>query len=270
MLNLIKMDTYRLIKSKSFKVGLLISLIFSFAVISIIAAIGKLMPLLEEGGEGIFFLIPYTDWFTQVSIFTVILTATSYLSLMISCMLSSNFINEEQANGYFKNIAGQVKDKSMLILSKFFTIGVISFSVLLCYIIGSSIAAFLFLSKTIVFDNPGGFIFAILTRFVLYLAVNSIIIFLCTLTKSKSLAIAFGLVFGTGITRFAYSILATFIDMIIKVEIPISTFTPDGQVFSITAESTNGDLAKALAVGICYIAAFLFLSSMLLKKRDNK
>ena len=270
MLNLIKMDSYRLVKSKFFKLGLLISFIFSFAVIAAIGAIGKLIPLLGDDAEGIMFLLPYTDWFTEVSIFTVILTATSYLSLMISCMISSSFINEEQANGYFKNIAGQVKDKSMLILSKFFTISVISLTVLLFYVAGASLASFLFLKKTLTFDNAGGFTFAIITRFVLYLAVNSIIIFLCTLTKSKSLAIAFGLVFGTGITRFAYSLVETFIEMIFKINVPLASFTPDGQVFSITAESTNGDLGKALAVGMCYIVAFLFLSSLILKKRDNK
>lgn len=270
MINLIKMDTYRLVKSKQFKIGLIISFVFSFVVIAVIAGIGKLVPLLGEDGEGILFLFPYADWFSKVSIFTVILTVTSYLSLMISCMISSNFINEEQANGYFKNIAGQVKDKGMLILSKFFTIAVISLAVLICYIAGSSLASVLLLGKTLTFDYSSGFLFAMFTRFVLYLAVNAIIIFLCTLTKSKSLAIAFGLVFGTGITRFAYSIVATFIEMIVKVDVPLSSFTPDGQVFSITAESTNGELGKAFAVGVCYIVAFLFFSSLILKKRDNK
>ena len=270
MFNLIKMDTYRLAKSKQFKIGLIISFVFSFAAIAVIAGIGKLIPLLGEDGEGILFLFPYADWFSQVSIFTVILTVTSYLSLMISCMISSNFINEEQANGYFKNIAGQVKDKSMLVLSKFFTVIVISLAVLVCYVAGSALASVLLLGKSLTFDYPDGFAFAMFTRFVLYLAVNSIIIFLCTFTKSKSLAIAFGLVFGTGITRFAYSIVETFLGMILKADIQIASFTPDGQVFSITAESTSEDLGKAFAVGVCYIVAFLFFSSLILKKRDNK
>ena len=270
MFNLIKMDTYRLAKSKQFKIGLIISFVFSFAVIAVIAGIGKLIPLLGDDAEGILFLLPYTDWFSQVSIFTVILTVISYLSLMISCVISSNFINEEQANGYFKNIAGQVKDKSMLILSKFFTVAVISLAVLVCYVAGSVLASVLLLGNSLTFDYIDGFTFAMITRFVLYLAVNAIIIFLCTLTKSKSLAIAFGLVFGTGITRFAYSVVSIFLESIVKVEIPVASFTPDGQVFSISAESTNGDLGKALAVGVCYIVAFLLFSSLILKKRDNK
>lgn len=270
MLNLIKMDTYRLVKSKQFKIGLIISFAFSFAVVAVIAGIGKLIPLLGEDGESILFLFPYADWFSQVSIFTVILTVTSFLSLMISCMISSNFINEEQANGYFKNIAGQVKDKSMLILSKFVTVVMISLAVLIFYVAGSALASVLLLGKTLTFDYPDGFAFTMFTRFVLYLAVNAIIIFLCTLTKSKSLAIAFGLVFGTGITRFAYSIVETFLGILLKVDVSIASFTPDGQAFSITAESTNGDLGKAFAVGVCYIVAFLVFSSLILKKRDNK
>ena len=55
-----------------------------------------------------------------------------------------------------------------------------------------------------------------------------------------------------------------------KVTVPIATYTPDGQVFSITAETMGGDLGKALAVGVCYIVVFLFFSSLILKKRDNK
>ncbi|MBO5934366.1 MAG: ABC transporter permease [Clostridia bacterium] len=246
------------------------SFVFSFAVVAVIAGIGKLIPLLGEDGEGILFLFPYADWFSQVSIFTVILTVTSYLSLMILCMISSNFINEEQANGYFKNIAGQVKDKSMLILSKFFTVFVISLAVLVCYVAGSALASVILMGNSLTFDYPDGFAFAMCTRFVLYLAVNAIIIFLCTLTKSKSLAIVFGLVFGTGVTRFDYSILVTFLGMVLKTDIYIASFTPDGQVFSISAESTNGDLVKAFAVGVCYIVAFLLFSSLILKKRDNK
>lgn len=272
MFNLIKMDIYRLIKTKSYKFGLLVSLIISFTAIAAIAGLGKLIPLFSEGEDmsGFLFIMPYSDWFSGVSIFTVIITATTFLSLMVSCMISSDFINNEQVGGYIKNIAGQVKSKSMLIISKFVTITVIALTVFLAYVIGASVSSFLFLGHVINFNGISDFLTVLIVRFVLYLAVNTIVLFLCTLTKSKSLAIAFGIVFGTGITRIAYTILETFIEIIVKVNIPIGKFTPDGLVFNIKADSPAGDLTQAFAVGVIYIVVFLILSSLILKKRDTK
>lgn len=270
MLNLIKMDLYRLLKTKSFRFGLIVSVIISFVGIAGIAGIGKLMPLMEDGGEALLFMLPFSDWYTQVSIFTVILTSTTFLSLMVSCMISSNFINEEQASGYIKNIAGQVKDKSMLVASKFVSIAFICLCVIIAYAIGSTAASLLFLSKTLNYTGFGSFIIVLVSRFALYLAVNSIITFLCTLTKSKSLAIAFGIIFGTGITGIAYTIIATFFEFAFSVTIPLSQYTPDGLVFGIGVDSTGTELAKAVVIGVCYTVAFLFLSSLVLKKRDTK
>lgn len=275
MLNLIKMDMYRLLKTKSYKFGLLVSLLIPFVAIAAIAGIGKLVPMLSQAdatGEtgDILSLLPFSDWFSGTSLFIIVLTATSFLSLMVSCMITSTFVNEEQAGGYIKNIAGQVKSKGMLVVSKFVTIAVVSLTVLIAYIIGSSASALLFFGKTLTYTGAGKFIEILLIRYLLFIAVNVIVLFLCTLTKSKTLAVAFGIIFGTGATKFIYSIISTFADLVLNVSISISSYTPDGLIFNIGVDSAAGELVKAVLVGIGYIAVFMVLTTVVLTKRDTK
>ena len=271
MLNLIKMDLYRLSKTKSLKIGLIISAIISFVSISIIAGLANLVPQFDATTQAtLTMMMPFADWRTNVSFYEIILTATSMLSLMVSAVLASIFISEEQANGYIKNIAGQVKSKGMMTVSKFVALAVMTLFVLLAYTAGAALSGHLFLNNAITYDGLSHFLAVFGTKYLIYLSVNAIILFLCTLTKSKSLSIALGDIFGSGASIIAYNIISTFLGIIFKCDIPLTSYVPDGLVFDITMDAPSDALIKATVVGIVYIAIFMAFSMVLMKKRDTR
>lgn len=271
MLNLTKMDFYRLNKTASFKFGLIASFVISFGVIAAIGGILKLLPLMESEDLGMMSIaFPFVSWAEEVSVFTIMLTSIRYVSLVITCLIVATFVNEEQAGGYIKNIAGQVKNKGMLIASKMITIAVISLAVIFACAIGSALAAFLVIGNSVNFTFSINMLSVIGARILLALSVNSIVLFLCTLTRSKSLALVFGVVFGSGLTSIAYSVVSTFLDVLLNISIEIKNFTPDGLASGISVDSSSQELIKAIAVSLCYILVFFVLSSIVIKKRDTK
>lgn len=270
MLNLIKMDLYRLFKTKSFKIGLIISALISFLAIAGIAGIINLVHLLSNASQESLSMFPFVNWQNSVNLYEIILTATSVLSLMVSAVLASHFISEEQSNGYVKNIAGQVKDKGMMIVSKFVALSVISFSVMLTYALGSTISGFIFFNSAITYTGISQFLLVFGTKYIIYLAVNAILLFLCTITKSKSLALAVGVMFGSGATIIVYNVISTFAGIALKCDIPVSSYVPDGLIFGLTMDATSNALIKALIVGVVYIAVFIIFSMVSMRKRDTK
>ena len=108
MLNLIKMDMYRLFRTKSFRIGLIIAFALSFSCVAVLAALSNLIPMLSESSGATMAELPFANWRNNVNLFDIILTSTAVLSLLVSAVIASNFISNEQSNGYVKNIAGQI------------------------------------------------------------------------------------------------------------------------------------------------------------------
>ena len=270
MLNLIKMDLYRLFRTKSFKIGLIISFAISFLFVAVLAAISNLIPLFPESTQVAMAILPFADWRNNVNLFEMILSSTAILSLMVSAVLASNFISAEQANGYVKNIAGQVKDKGMMNVSKFAALSVMSLSVLVAYAAGSTVSGLIFLNNAVNFEGFSQFLAVFGTKYLIYLSVNAIILFLCTLTKSKSVSIAFGVMFGSGATVLVYNVISTFAGIVLKCEVPVASYVPDGLIFGLTMDAPAEALIKAVVVGVVYIAVFMAFSMVVMKKRDTK
>ena len=271
MLNLIKMDLYRLFKTKSLKTGLIISAMISFVTIAIIAFLSNLVPQLSADSQVTMTeMMPFVNWRNSVSFYDIILTATNVLSLMVSAVLASIFINEEQINGYIKNIAGQVKNKGMMIVAKFVALAVMTLFVLIAYTAGATVSGFVFFNKVITYEGLTQFLAVFGTKYVIYLSVNAIILFLCTLTKSKTLSVAVGVIFGSGASIIVYNIISTFIGIVLKLEVPVASYVPDGLVFGLTMTAPSAEIIKAIAVAVAYIVVFIVASMVVMKKRDTR
>lgn len=271
MLNLIKMDLYRLFKTKSLKTGLIISAMISFVTIAIIAFLSNLVPQLSPDSQVTMTeMMPFVNWRNSVSFYDIILTATNVLSLMVSAVLASIFINEEQINGYIKNIAGQVKNKGMMIVAKFVALAVMTLFVLIAYTAGATVSGFVFFNKVITYEGLTQFLAVFGTKYVIYLSVNAIILFLCTLTKSKTLSVAVGVIFGSGASIIVYNIISTFIGIVLKLEVPVASYVPDGLVFGLTMTAPSAEIIKAIAVAVVYIVVFIVASMVVMKKRDTR
>jgi ABC-type transport system involved in multi-copper enzyme maturation permease subunit len=184
-------------------------------------------------------------------------------------MITANFIGSEQSCGYTKNFAGQLSDKGYMAISKFVVTSFAQTVILVIYSVVLSALAQLLFGEYINGYDIGALFAALGLRLMLHLAINAIIIFICTLTKSHAVAMVAGCIFGIGVTKIAYS-ASEMIFSIMKINFPIGSYMPDG-VNSQLAMDTVGELyIKALVVSILFIAVFLATNFYVLRKRDVK
>jgi hypothetical protein len=265
------MDFYRLFTGKSIKVGAIIaclmclgSMLASFGIVELCKlAAGQDMNAIMS----LSLFITQVEWAFGVDFADIVLTGTGAFSLFIGCMISASFIGSEQSCGFTKNFAGQLPNKGYMAISKFIVTSAAQFLILFIYTAVSSICAVLLFGKYITGYEIGGLMLALGLRVLLYFAVNAIIVFLCTLTKSHAVAMVAGCIFGSGITKFAY-LIAGMVLSTMKINITISDYMPDG-INSLLSMSTLDDLAvKGLVVAVVFITVFLGANYLVVRKRD--
>ena len=274
MLNLVKMDLYRLFHSKIVKVGIIAA--------AVIAALGMLLNLgvLEvmklsgaqddpASAESMSIIFPVIAWFNGVDFADVVFTGTSFLALFVSCMMVASFIGAEQSCGYVKNIAGQLSNRGMTVVSKFIVTCLIQFVILLIYTIVSVILAPIFFSTYIKAYSIGVLVEGLLLRLLLFCAINAIVLFFCTLTKSHAIAMVIGAIFGTGVTGLVYFAANALLSMM-KVKVDIAKIMPDGINGLISVSSLGTIAVQAIIIGVVFIGVFLGGAVLLFKNRDVK
>ncbi len=257
MLNIIKMDFYRMFKSVSFWVSLIVA--------SGIAVFVNIMAVLFE----------ISDMFTKSASFILMQALSGGDTLIICTIFISLFIHSEFKNGFIKNIAGHVKPRGKLILSKLLIlVGYIIILPLTYYLF--SILTLTLSGSKIIFDFSADIFMAIAVEMLLYFAFGSIIIMLSIISNSNALSIAVGIMMSTQV----FSIIFVVIDYLIRKINPDSTFTSSdyslisniGNVATInySANTDENYIVRAVCVGIVFAAVAITLSVFSLQKKDIK
>ena len=273
MWKLIKMDFYRFFSSKTIKVGAFMACLMSVAytllslgIIALVKFAAKEDPSMVEGW-GLF--IPQAEWLAGVNLSEVILGGTSALALFIGCMMTANFIGSEQSCGYTKNFAGQLTDKGYMAVSKFIVTSVGQTIILALYVVVVGASARLMLGKYITGFDVKSLLLALALRLILHIAINSMIVFVCTLTKSHAIAMIAGCIFGLGITKAAY-VSASMLLSAVKINIDIINYMPDGINSQISLYTAGGLTQKAIVVSVVFIIGFIASTYYVLRNRDVK
>lgn len=271
MWNLIKMDFYRLFTGKTMKVGAIMAflvsvgyMLMSLGLVELCRYAGATDP---EAAMGMALIIPQAEWIYGINFADIVLGGTGAFSLFIGCMISASFIGSEQSCGYTKNFAGQLPDKGYMAISKFAVTSIAQFVILVIYSAVSAVFAEIFFGKYITGYNISALVSAICLRLLLYIAINAIIVFLCTLTKSHSIAMVAGCIFGIGVTKFAYLAVSVILGAL-KINFPISDYMPDGINSQLSIDTVGSLTVKAIVVSIVFIAVFVGANYFVQRKRD--
>ena len=271
MWNLIKMDFYRLFTSKTMKVGAIMALLVSAGYMLGSLGIVELCRYVAandtDAALGLSFVIPQAGWIFGIDFADIVLSGTAAFSLFIGCMISANFIGSEQSCGYTKNFAGQLTDKGNMAISKFIVTSASQFVILFIYSAVSAILAEVLFGKYISGHNIRDLLLALFLRLLLYFAINAIIVFLCTLTKSHAIAMVAGCIFGIGVTQFAYPTIEVVLS-VLKINFPISSYMPDGINSQLSIDSARSLTVNAIAVSIIFVAVFLGANYFVQRRRD--
>ena len=253
MINLIKMEGYKLRTSKLFIILLSIIFVLNTAISLAGPLFGKML----------------TGQASPVSLADQIVSPFSFLLLMTAVYISAtSFLYIDFSGGYIKNIAGQVGDRGKIVFSKFIIIGLhnlIFFAAgALSNVLGSLIAG--------VLVNEGNVFLAILTlllKWLLSMAVSSILLFFTVGIRNKSLGIITAVVFGANVFSLMYMGLGMAVENIFHVSVNIGDFMPDSLMGAVSV-GNNELVVNGLVVSAVFIAAFLILTYIVFKKRDVK
>ena len=261
---LIKMDIYRLFQSKLF--WILCAVTFGIEMI-ISFGLPFLLDMVKNFSDN-----PDSNNITNdVSFSSLVSEPITGLLLIVMFASVTAFLFADIRNGYIKNIAGQLPKKGHTVVSKFVASIIHNFIFMLFGFLGSFIGNLLCPKTTIFFDNKIlSALVVVVLNLILSMAMVSIILFLTTGLRNKTLASIVSVLFSVSALSLLYMGINKLLEVVGLKEFDIGNYMPDqlyGQKFDLAA--VNSVISAAL-VGIAFCAVFLFLTVAIVNKRDVK
>ncbi len=262
MVNLIRMDLYRMRKNKSFLIILILAALISFAQAPVLKLLTILMTSLakvngDSAPEGL--LAP------SVTLVELLEDPFPVLTCMLTLISVSGFFYADIANGYIKNIAGQMPKKGYTVLSKF--IASIAHNLLFMTVcVAMNLLGSVLFQKVTIGSGLVSAIGIFLLKLALLQAITSIILFFTTALKNKSLGTVAAVLMGTGLLFIAYMTIDGLIGQIFHTDFTfLQTYMPDQLIGDTEPKVLDSILSSAVT-----ILLFLILSIQIFDRRDVK
>lgn len=268
MFNLLRMDLYRMIRSKAVYICLVFLLATIFLCYGIVFLVGTSQgqELAPRIGMGVL-TEEYQDGNNLLEGVTVIeMIRQSFMdggcySLVLG-IVAALFVCSDFQSGFVKNIMTLHRKRWKYIGSKLMTIGIVNlFYLITCF--GFGMVMNLLFHRMVPFGPIKDLVFYLTWAWFVMTAFAALIIMICILTRSIGAGIAAVILFGSGI--ILYPVMG------------ITNLFGLGEWFNYTLYynistgpsryQTTADL-KALVIGICFLALYGILSMTALAKQD--
>ena len=254
MVDLIRMDFYRMFKSKSFIISNIV--VFAIAIVTRLAEIGmiKLSQTLGVADAVV----------SQSSLNEIIINPFGWTIALIVVLISAvTFSYADIANGYIKNIAGQVSNKGDTAISKFIVLGVHNFIFMTVAMLGRVIIALCTGGMQVEWVKIPLAIGTFAVKWLLLISLSTILLFMSTGLKNKTLASVVGVILGSGSLMLMHLMIDGTVERFIHVD--ISKYDP-----SMLIQEANIIFGNAIVVALVVIAIFLPLTVVIFNKTDVK
>lgn len=256
MISLVKMEWYKLRTSKLFIV--MLSIVFGLQLLITAGAplvARALSPALIPGASDLSALIS-SPFSAGLMLLAVYISAVSFLY--------SDF-----AGGYVKNIAGQMDDRGRMVIAKFIVIAIHNLIFCCVGVLGTVLGTLA--TGQIAFDaNILGGVMTLLLKWLLMLALSSVLIFLTVGLKNKTISVIAAVIFATNTLSLLYMGINALCSNVLKLEgVDVGNFMPDALMGSVNA--IDGTMViNTVIVSAVFIALFITLTTITFKKRDVK
>ena len=282
MFNILKMDLYRMVKNKATWIILLASMLMMFASIFMTSQdlnYYKSNPIafenLQENGNevnwGIYIGSVNPEWCNGNEISLMDLVAVnikSKLLLMFLVVFIASFVGGEGRNGFIKNIAGQVKNRSSLIFGKFIAIGIFTTIMIFTAVLSTMLGSLFFLGYINFAGIAQGLIF-LLVQVLLHIGYGMFILLLFYITRSSIATMLSGILIAAGILQVVDAILlSVFKELNSIADFSIMKYLTSGNVGVLSLNSSNTVYMQASIIAICAMVLMTALSSIILQRRD--
>lgn len=259
MANLIKMDLYRLVRSKLFWIlnGVVVLLSAAFTVLTFVVS------NIFKNAAG----VTYSE---EVEFSSLLSSPIEQIFLILVMISAVSFMYADIANGYIKNIAGQLTNKGNTVISKFIVIGIHNFAFMFLGLLGNTLSELCV--RKVVFDSMIAYgLAAFVIKWLLLMSISSIVLFFSTGLKNKTVASVTGVLFSSGLLALVYMGLNAGIANIFKTDnFDINSYMPDQLFGSTMATTLNVTAFNAIVVSLVVSAVFLFFTVKIFNSSDVK
>lgn len=284
MLNLIKMDIYRLLHAVS--TWVMIGIMVLIAVVCVGATRADLNAMSEDPAyteqavstaedEVVYGIVMDTDpeWINgEVPASQMLGLLLNSGILMIFCaVFVSLFVGAEHWSGYLKNIAGQLPYRGLLALSKFIAIAVEVLLMLAIYAVCCIASGYIFFGDQFTLGSVAGLFKMLGTQYLLHLGYSALIMFLCMVTGSTAFSMGVGILGCSGLTSLLYSGINWVIQKIHSgLNFDFGRYMLDTNVYTISSASAANDILRAVLVACVFAVLAVEFSALVMQKRDIK
>lgn len=275
MLNLIKMNLYRMLHTTNIYILLIISFLFALLTVSMIDSYNDFQVAAEQMESetddnvnitfGISSNVPINDDGTIPSFLEYyIADVASGIALLFLIIGSVLFVNREAKSGFVKNIVTQTEHRVNIYISKLITLIIYIVVSLLLYGLAEYIMLMIYYKGDMIFGLAvfDDFIIRFMLFILLYAAFISGTTMLTTITKSTTLGITIGMLTLMGGTSMIYTFISE------KIDLNISKYTITDSIKNLSMMTSSDDMLKIFILGIGYAIVYNLIAMIYFTKKD--
>jgi len=280
MLNIIKMDLYRMLKTKSMYVIWIVLAAILLITTSLCKTDYELLtekdamkqeqvtePTVDNINVGMMVTLP-TEPGEKVTVYDIFFAnSQGKLYALLLVIFTVLFSTADISSGYIKNIGGQVRNRGTLISSRAIALAV--FTVL------TMAGAFLFQAAAngIFFGElEWGNTKAILSYFVTELALHYALVLICMaiaiILKNNLISMVIAVCLSMNVMTIVYGVINSAIQKIGIQNFQIYKYTITGKLSLLPMDPSGNECLAAFGVAIVFIVMMISVSSVVFQKRD--
>lgn len=289
MLNLSRMNLYRLLKSKSFylTVGILgLFMLLTVIILTYDVPNTKSESFLEEEKESTIHYKSAQEMQKEEDVVNVGISFSSSsvaeeptlvnlnlemvgsgFVLLFTGIFAAIFVSAESSSGFLKNIAGCVKRRSLLIWGQLLSLAVFVLAEFLAVEFIFTTAGFL-LIQNFALGSIQELLLFLAVQYLLHLAFAVLIMFIFQLLQSKTFSIVAACCLSSGIGTLIISYIGVLLGKLGVSNFTLSKYLISSNVQTYSNSSANSTILRAVLISFGAIILYNILSGIILSKRD--
>lgn len=190
--------------------------------------------------------------------------------LTLLCVIfAAIFFNGDQRNGFLKNIAGQYPNRGILVISKMTAAAVQILLMEILFAMATGVTAEIIWGEQFVLGSLPQMLPFLCVQYLLNLGAAGLILLLCTLTRSAAFGMTAGILMIMGILLPVYSVIErAFAALLPSLRLNISQYVLEGNIGVAGMEASSDILTRASMVGAVCLVLSVLLAMVIMKKRD--
>ena len=195
----------------------------------------------------------------------------SGIFLVISAIFVSIYVYADLENGFIKNIAGQVQNKWMLIVSKMIAIAVQNLIMFMTLGVVMFIAGKICFGEQFVIGSLLDVVKVMGGQYLLHMAFATLVLALCIVFNSSGLSMTLGVLIGCRTATLIYFAINKLVQKVFdKTDFNIGKYAIETNIYSYSGAMEHEAMIKALLLGVIYIVISALVAAMVVQKRDVK